>query len=663
MLFRSAILFSLVVLTFIFSSCSPQHSDLIVARYGDYDIKMKEFENAYVKNAGSIEVAKQDSLSKLKNFLDLYLNFKMKLRDAQVRGYDQDTALSQELTEYKKKVGVTYLLEKNLVEPGLKNLYNKRKWEYRVSHLMIRPDSSGEDAARKFTQSILDSIKSGKSFESMVAKYSQDQFSKPNGGDIFFVTAGQLPVEFEDAVYKTEKGNVYPEVVRTKYGFHIIKVTDKEERTPQVRASHILIATNSEKGPVDSLVAKARVDSIYALLKAGGDFSKLAMQYSDDTGTKQQGGDLNYFERRMMVKEFDEAAFKLKVGEISPIIKTNFGYHIIKLTDRKSYPSYEDDKENLKKIFKQSRYQGEYDNLIAGLKTKYNFKLNEQSLALIAAKSDSAKIGGNYSKLEEIKHLDDIKYLNVISYAGKIVKADAFLSQLGESNEYLNKPINSEILHTAAQKFGADYLLDEEALNLEKTNAEFASLMEDYKNGIDIFKLQDDEVWSKINMDSTKLYYYYVSTKSNFTWPDRVNFSEIFSRKDSLANHYYSLLKKGENFDSLAVKYTERPGYSEKAGNYGLTEIKSSPLSEQAAKLSNIGDYSAPFQDAGGFSIVKLIGRDASRTKTFEEAKAEVSGAFQESESKRLEQEYIDRLKSNYKPVIYNDNLEKAFKN
>jgi peptidyl-prolyl cis-trans isomerase SurA len=129
---------------------------------------MKEFENAYVKNAGGVEVAKQDSLSKLKTFLDLYINFKMKLRDAQVRGFDQDSALNQELTDYKKKVGVTYLLEKNLVDPGLKDLYEKRKWEYRVSHLMIRPDSSGEEGARKLAQSILDSIKAGKTFESRI---------------------------------------------------------------------------------------------------------------------------------------------------------------------------------------------------------------------------------------------------------------------------------------------------------------------------------------------------------------------------------------------------------------------------------------------------------------------------------------------------------------
>jgi len=287
------------------------------------------------------------------------------------------------------------------------------------------------------------------------------------------------------------------------------------------------------------------------------------MKYSDDTGTKQNGGDLNYFERRMMVKEFDEAAFDLKVGEISPVIKTNFGYHIIKLTDKKPYPSFEDDKENLKKIFKQTRYQAEYDNLIAQLKSKYNFKVDEQSLTSIAAKSDSAKIGGDYPKLNEVKYFD------VISYAGKTVKAEAFLSQLNSTNDYLNKPFTIDNLRAAAQKLGADYLLDVEALNLEKTNTEFASLMEDYKNGIAIFKLQDDEVWSKINMDSTKLYDYYVSTKNNYTWLDRINFSEIFSRKDSLINHYYDLLKKGENFDSLAVRYTERPGILKKQGTMG----------------------------------------------------------------------------------------------
>ena len=656
MLFRSTILFTLA-LAFILSSCSPQHADLVVAKFGDNEIKMNEFENAYIKNVGSYDVAKKDSLSKLKSFLDLYLNFKMKLRDAEVRGYGEDPALKQELTDYKVKVGVTYLLEKDIVEPGIKDLYNKKKWELRVSHLMIRPDSSGEEAARKLTQAILDSIKSGKSFEAMVSKYSQDSFSKKDGGDIFYVTAGQLPVEFEDAAYNTPKGQVYPWVVRTKYGFHIIKVTDKKERVPQIRASHILVAFNNGKGVPDTAYAKAKLDTVLKALKSGEEFGKVAMQYSDDTGSKQQGGDLNFFERRMMVREFDEAAFNLSVGQVSDVVKTNFGYHIIKVTDKKPYPTFEDDKENLKKIYKQSRYQGEYDSLIARLKIKYNFKVNDNNLNYIASKSDSVKIGGDHPKMAEIKETE------VLSYAGNSVKAMEFFNKLNGSNDYVNKLITYDLLKSAANKLGADYLLDEEALNLEKTNAEFASLMEDYRNGIFIFKLQDEEVWSKISFDSTKIYNFYTETKNNYVFPDRINFSEIFSNKDSLINHYYDLLKKGTDFDSVAAKYTERPGYAEKAGNYGLVEINNSPLSEEANKLKNPGEYSNPFADAGGFSIVKLVAKEPSRVKTFEEAKAEVSGAFQESESKRLEQGYIDKLKNKYKAVIHYDNLEQAFKN
>jgi peptidyl-prolyl cis-trans isomerase SurA len=655
MLFRSTILF-LIALAFILSSCAPQHADLVVAKFGDNEIKMKEFENAYVKNVGSLESAKKDSLSKLKSFIDLYLNFKMKLRDAEVRGYGEDPALKLELTDYKKKVGVTYLLEKNIVEPGINDLYNKRKWELRVSHLMIRPDSTGEEAARKLTQAILDSIKNGKSFEEMVSKYSQDSFSKKDKGDIFYITAGQLPIEFEDAAYNTPTGEVSPYVVRTKYGFHIIKVTDKKERVPQVRASHILVAFNNEKGIPDTAFAKAKLDTVLRALKSGEEFGKVAMQYSDDTGSKQQGGDLNYFERRMMVREFDEAVFNLGVGQVSDVVKTNFGYHIIKLTDKKPYPSFEDEKENLKKIYKQTRYQGEYDSLIARLKIKYNFKVNDKNLQFLVSKSDSVKVGGDHPKMEEIKDTE------VLSYAGNSIKAQEFFNKLNGSNDYLNKIITLDLLKNAANKFGADYLLDEEALNLEKTNPEFASLMEDYRNGIFIFKLQDEEVWSKIGFDSTKLNNYYSITKNNYVFPDRINFSEIFSRKDSLINHYYDLLKKGADFDSVASKYTERPGYAEKAGNYGLVEINNSPLSEEANKLKNPGDYSNPFANAGGFSIVKLVTKESSRVKTFEEAKAEVSGAFQESESRRLEQEYIDKLKNKYKSVIYYDNLEQAFK-
>ncbi|MFO7447369.1 MAG: peptidylprolyl isomerase [Ignavibacteriaceae bacterium] len=643
----------LLSFAFLLVSCSPKQSEIVVAEYGGKEILMKEFEDAYAKSAGGYEIAEKDSLSRLKSFLDLYVNFKMKLRDAEVRGYDQDPALQAELLDYKKRVGTTYLIEKEIVEPGVRDLYEKRKWELRVSHLMIRPDSNGTEAAREFTQSLLDSIKAGASYEELTKKYSHDNFSRPLGGDIYYVTAGLLPAEFDDAMYNTPEGEVYPEVVQTKYGFHIIKVTKKQERTPQIRASHILVNFQNDEGAVDSAAARARVDSVAAMLKEGKNFAELAAEYSED-GSRQQGGDLGYFERRNMVKEFDEAAFLLNVGEYSDVIRTQYGYHIIMLTDKKAYPSYADEKENLKKMFRQARYQEVYDSFVDSLKIKYNFIVDSTALESIAAANDSVKIGGEYN-------LDNLQDKTVIAYNGKSISVQAFLDMLVDQPDFQNRLITDQLLKNAAAKVSSDISIEEEALNLEKNNPTFASLMEDYKNGIFIFKLQEDEIWNKLAIDSTKLYQHYLDTKDKYVWPDRVSFSEIYSRKDSLINHYYSLLESGENFDSLASMYTERAGLREKAGNYGLTDIKSSPLAEEAAKLNNPGEYSKPVKNGNGFSIIKLNSKEASRLKTFEEAKAEASGSFQELESKRLENTYVDGLKETYNPVIYYDTLEEAF--
>ena len=657
-MFRRVILSFVVLVAFLLSSCAPKHADIVVAKFDDQQIKMNEFEKMYAKNSGNYEAAKDDSLSQLKNFLDLYVNFRMKLRDAFVRGYDSNPELNQELKDYKKKVGVSYILEKQILEPGLKNLYDKRKYELRVSHLMIRPDSTGAVAAKELAQAILDSIKNGADFTTMVKKYSDDNYSKNLGGDIYYVTAGLLPPEFEDAAYATPVDSVYPSVVHTRYGYHIIKVTDKRERIPQIRASHILVNFNNPQGKVDTAYALAKIDTVMQKLKAGEDFAKLAEEYSDDTGSKKKGGDLGFFSRRMMVKPFDEAAFNLKPGEISDIVKTNFGYHIIKLTEQKPYPSFDEDKEELEKIFKQTRYQAEYDSLVDRLKDKYGFSVNDDVFSKVLQNADSIRVGS------QIKNYDDLKDQPLAVY-NKVdtVNVQTVMDRMNSEREFMSRMIDKNILTSAIDKVVGDSLLAVEALNLDRTDKDFSNLMDDYRNGIYVFKLQDDEVWSKINPDSSKLYDYYLNSKDKYVWPDRINFSEIYSKNDSLINVYYNDLQSGADFDSLASRYTERASMQQKAGNYGLVAVDFSPLATKTNELlSDVGSYSKPFPYSGGYSIVKLIRKDPSHPKTFEEAKAEVSGAYQEAESKRLEQNYIESLKKRYDPQLYYDKLEEAFK-
>lgn len=649
---------SIFVLTLLFISCSTKHSEIVIGKFNDDKITMAEFEKAYAKNVGSIERAANDSVSNYRKFIDLYMNFRMKLKDAYERGYDKDESLLEELTDYKKKVGSTYIQEKYLVEPNLKELYERRKTEVRASHLMIRPEQSGGDeAARQFAQSLLDSIKQGlKTFEELVAVHSQDQFSKNKGGDIFYFTAGQLPYEFEDACYKTPKDSIYPEVVRTKFGYHIIKVTDVKPRIPRIHAAHILISFANQDGQIDSAAARMKLDTVLTKLKAGEDFAELAKQYSDDTGTKDKGGDLGFFERRMMVQPFDEAAFKLEPGQISDVVETQFGYHIIKLLERGEIPSFEQDKDNLKNILKRLRYQDIYNDYVNNLKKEFNFTVNESVFDKIIEYSDSVLIGTDYPNPDKVENEVVYSYANVKKTFGP------FYDRMKRDTEFTGKKFDKNLLSKAVTKYSNDELIEFKALGLDTIDTQFAELMEDYKNGIFIFKLQEEEVWNKVQIDSVRLLEFYEKTKENYKWPDRVAFTEIWVRNDSLAKHYYSLLKEGKaDFDSLA-KNTERFGMKEKGGKYELTPVNNSELSRKAADLKNVGDFTEVFSQAGGHCILRLDARDSARLKTFEEARAEVTGAFQEAENKRLEDEYISSLKKKYNPIIFYDELSKAYK-
>ena len=260
--FIRSFLLILIIQIITFINISAQE----IAEFGNYEISLDEFEHAYAKNLGGWDIAAKQDISDYKKFLDLYVNFRMKLRDAKVRGYDKDPELMNELMDYQEQVGVSYILEKWIIEPGVRQLYDRRTEEFRVSHIMIRPDTLGDEGAMNRAQAILDSIKNGASFEVMAEKYSDDKFSAVNGGDIYFITAGLLPYEFEDPMYTLNAGEVYGEVVKTRFGYHLIKVTIRQHRYPKIKASHILIGFHNTDGQIDTMAAKNRADSVYAQL-------------------------------------------------------------------------------------------------------------------------------------------------------------------------------------------------------------------------------------------------------------------------------------------------------------------------------------------------------------------------------------------------------------
>ncbi|MBI1936942.1 MAG: peptidylprolyl isomerase [Ignavibacteriales bacterium] len=643
------------------SYCTPEHSKIIVAEYGDYKIFMDEFEKAYAKNAGSLEKAKKDSLQNYENFLDLYVNYKMKLRNAEVRGYDKNSAMQNEIKEYKTNIGSTLFMESKITGPGTRELYERRKTEVLAAHISLIPDSSFTALqVEGLGAELIQRINNGEDFAELAKKYSKDTRSKDRGGVVGWVTAGQIIIPaIEKALYETEAGKIYPKLLKSSIAYHIIKVLQKQPRRGELRAQHILAMFKDSTGAVDSAKAYQKILEAQKMIDAGEDFGKVAVKYSDDKWSAQRNGDLGTFERGKMVPEFEEAVWKLKVGEVSQIVKTMYGYHIIKVNEEAPLLTYEQQKTELTDIYNKVKYKEDFSALVEELKKEFGYKLNDETFYKISSMLDSVQVGPAYSTSKVHRELGTSTIFTTT--AGNYV-TDSLFSYLLKKGVYVAKKLNMSQLEDAVKQYTGDMLVKEKALNYDKVNPEFAALMEDYANGIYLFKIMEEEIWSEVNVDSTMLRNFYEQNKQNYNWKERVEFKEVFTRKDSLASKYYNLAAAGSDFDTLVAKYSERKGYENIPGYYGLIEKDFSELAKQADALKNIGDISKPFKYQDGWSIVKLAARENPRTKTFDEARNEISSVVQENETKKLENEYVEKIKNIYKPKLNYEALQHAYK-
>ena len=297
MLFRLSSIFALIFCLFIvYSYSQTKDKNLVIAHFDDQKITLGEYEKAYAKNGPGSKDIEKDSLSQLKNFLNLYVEYRMKLEDGKERGFENDPDIMKEMKIYGEQIAYALYTEKYLIGPNIKDLYEKRKWEYRLSHIMFKVAKNDTVKEQKLANAVLDSLKNGADFSEMAAKYSADKYSKNIGGDLYYFTAGQLPLNIENAIIETPVGHIYPKVLRSNLGYHIIKVTAKERRVPQIRVSHILIRYIFDGKP-DTLRAKATIDTVYQKLKDGADFDKLVNKYSMDRGSAIRNGDIGFISR------------------------------------------------------------------------------------------------------------------------------------------------------------------------------------------------------------------------------------------------------------------------------------------------------------------------------------------------------------------------------
>jgi len=201
----------------------------------------------------------------------------------------------------------------------------------RLAHILISttPGQATQDSLRQFAQLIRSKALSGDDFSTLAKSYSQDP-SSVDGGDLGWFSRGAMVPEFDTAAFALQPGQI-SDVVRTQYGFHIIKCTGKKE--DKIRVSHILIRlTPSDE---DLQAKQALADSIYNQLQNGANFANLARQYSDDENSRDSGGELGWYSADNLMPGFKEALADLDTNQVSRPVASDFGLHIIKLEERR----------------------------------------------------------------------------------------------------------------------------------------------------------------------------------------------------------------------------------------------------------------------------------------------------------------------------------------
>jgi peptidyl-prolyl cis-trans isomerase SurA len=629
-----------------------QNSDKnIVAEFKGVKITSAEFESSFKKAGTAKKENITDSLAEKRKFLDLYVNYKMKIKDAELKGMLNDPEVINEYNDYKKNIGTNILVEKEILEKGVKSLYERGKFEVRISQVFVKFDSSKADLGYSKAQSILDRIKAGEKFEDLVAASSDDPNAKVSGGDLYWVTSGEIAVpEIENYIYTTDPGKVCDKIFKTQVGFHIIKVTDRQPRIYGVEVSHILTLYKNGNNAPDSLAAMKKIHEAQDEMKKGMSFEDAAKKYSDDKVSVPRGGLLGAISRGRFMREFEEKVFVMKEKEISDIFQTSYGYHIVKVNKILPYPSIAEMEESLKKAYQQTNYQADLEKYIMGLRGEFNYRINSSLYDKLVAVKDSFYVGDSlFTANIRNKYKDSL----FVSINGKPFAADSIFNYMVNSGDIIAKRYNQGIIDLAQNRYTTALLLSEKAAKVYSGTPEFEQIMEDYRNGILLFKVSEKEIWNNVKVDTTQIPGYWEQTKKNYQTKPKVTYREIYLTTERMRDSVYTALKGGAGFD-LMLKKSDRPN-SETPKYQGPEEDE---LAQKAYDLKNTGDITAPFSYNGGWSIVRLDKKEEKRVKTFEEAKPEVVSALQEKEVKRLEEAYVAKLKDMFNPKIYPENIK-----
>jgi peptidyl-prolyl cis-trans isomerase SurA len=501
--------------SFVFS----QKKQDVVVTIGNEKVLANDFRKVYERNNGNIVDPAEKKTPE--QYLDLYVNFKLKVLEAQAMGLDTSQAFLEEFAGYRAELAAPYLTDVSYTEKLVEETYRRMTLEVNASHILVtfpqNPSPADTLAAYSRLLEIKAEIDGGLDFNEAASKYSQDPSAVQNRGALGWFTVFQMVTPFEDAAFNTPAGKVSAPV-RTRFGYHLIKVNDLREAKGEIKIAHIMKMFPPDMTQERKQALRDSINVIYKLLQNGADFAQLAGVHSDDERSAANGGEMPYFARSRMIPEFSEPAFALaKDGDFTQPVETDFGFHIIRRIDLKPVPSFIDAKRELEERIRRDpdRSTRSRELFIKKLKNEYRYVKNQQ---VVDKKMDVVTSWFKEGNLVVPEAIDDSDVLFMLD--GKDFTARDWFEYLSEQTvSAADNPI--KILESQYAAWEELAVVQYEDGKLEKKYPEFRSLVQEYHDGLLLFAVSEKNIWQRASADTLGLMSFYETNKQKYMWGER----------------------------------------------------------------------------------------------------------------------------------------------
>ncbi|MEN8155940.1 MAG: peptidylprolyl isomerase [Bacteroidota bacterium] len=628
----------LVVMTTLglFSQESP-----VLMTIADEDVTLAEFERIYKKNNNDNSLNKQTP----EEYLELFINFKLKVKEAEALGMDTTSKFINELAGYRDQLAKPYLADEETREEMMKEAYERSKTDINASHILIRLPSNAtpEDtlAAYEKIVAIRDRIVGGESFETVARATSDDGSVSRNGGNLGYFTVFSMIYEFENVAYNTPIGKVSLPF-RTSYGYHILNVHDRRPARGQVKVAHIFVRTPEEMTEAQKSVASAKAQMIYDSLQAGVDFAHLARTYSEDPNSAKNGGEMPWFGSGRMIPVFENAAFSIEnKGDFAEPFKSFYGWHIVKLLDKKGIGTYEEMKPDLQeKANRGDRRKYQSVKYVNKLKTEYGFTEFPEGLELVYNNTDTTLLEGAWSGGEltgnstpimkigkrTVTTGDFVKYVTEKQGKGKSGHVQSYVNQLYD-------------------EFTKESVIGYEDSMLAEKYPEFRYIYEEYHDGILLFDIMDQKVWSKAVSDTLGLEGFHKNHKKDYMWQQRSDAIVITCGEDAdmegVRKAYKKILKGKRDEADLNSEFCTNDTVDCISLEKILVEEGENELVDAMKGQTGLGPV-VKGEDSNSFVILRKM--TSPEPKALDEARGQITSDYQDY----LEKAWIEGLKQKY---------------